>query len=109
MQVLKFSLVAAVMVCALSVTALSVIALPGKAEAADCARITASGETLTHDMSVLFATNALKNTLASQGRIGKGAMRMTCKPGGATETCYASQVACTGGTKKSCLGPWLCF
>ena len=61
MQSLKFGLVAA-LVCAFSVTA----------QAADCTRITALGETLTHDTAVLFSTNALKNTLAGQGRVGKG-------------------------------------
>ena len=99
MQSLKFGLVAAVMVYALSATA----------QAADCARITALGETLTHDTAVLFANNALKNTLAGQGRVGKGPVRTTCKTGSTTTTCYSSQVACKGATPKTCLGAWLCF
>lgn len=99
MHSLKFGLVAAALVCAFSVSA----------QAADCARITALGETLTHDSAVLFSNNALKNTLASQGRIGKGPVRTTCKSAGATTTCYSSQVACKGGTPKACIGAWLCF
>ncbi len=99
MQSLKFGLAAAAMVCALSATA----------SAADCARVTALGETLTHDTAVLFSTNALKNTLAGQGRVGKGPVRTTCKSGATTTTCYSSQMACKGGTPKTCLGPWLCL
>ena len=97
MQFLKFGLVAA-MVCALPVTA----------QAADCARITALGETLTHDTAVLFSTNALKNTLAAQGRVGKGPVRTTCETG-STTTCHSSQLACKGATPKTCFGAWLCF
>ena len=99
MQVLKFGLVAAVMVCALSATA----------QAADCARVTALGETLTHDTAVLFSTNALKNTLAGKGLVGKGPVRTTCKSGSTLTTCHSSQMACKGGTPKTCLGPWLCL
>lgn len=89
--------------------AFSVTALFSTAHAADCKRITALGEMLTHDGAVLFANNALKNTLASKGLVGKGPVRMTCEDGATTTTCHASQVACTGGTPKSCLGAWLCF
>ena len=99
MQSMKFGLVAAAMVCALSATA----------QAADCRTVTALGETLTHDTAVLFSTNALKNTLASQGRVGKGPVRTTCDSGSAMITCHSSQMACKGGTPKTCLGPWLCF
>ena len=99
MQSIKSSLVAVAMVCAISATA----------RAADCARITALGETLTHDTSVLFSNNALKNTLAGQGRIGQGPVRTTCKTGATTTTCYSSQVACKGATPKTCLGAWLCL
>jgi hypothetical protein len=98
MQSLKFGLAAA-MVCALSATA----------QAADCTRVTALGETLTHDTSVLFANNALKNTLASKGLVGKGPVRTTCETGATTTTCHSSQVACKGGTPKTCIGAWLCF
>ena len=99
MQSLKFGLVAAAMVCALSAAA----------QAADCARVTALGETLTHDTAVLFSTNALKNTLAAQGRVGKGPVRTTCETGSTTTTCHSSQIACKGATPKTCLGAWLCF
>jgi hypothetical protein len=99
MQSMKFGLVAAAMVCTLSATA----------QAADCRRVTALGETLTHDTAVLFSTNALKNTLAGQGRVGKGPVRTTCKTGSVMTTCYSSQMACTGATPKTCLGPWLCL
>lgn len=99
MQSLKYALAAAAMLCAHAATA----------QAADCKRITALGETLTHDTAVLFSTNALKNTLAAQGRVGKGPVRTTCKSGAATTTCYSSQMACTGATPKTCLGPWLCL
>lgn len=99
MQSLKFGFVAAAMFCAISATA----------QAADCARITALGETLTHDTAVLFSTNALKNTLAAQGRVAKGPVRTTCKTDSVMTTCYSSQVACKGATPKTCLGAWLCF
>jgi hypothetical protein len=99
MQHLKFGLAAAAMVCALSATA----------QAADCTRITALGEMLTHDTAVLFSTNALKNTLAGQGRVGKGPVTTTCKTGPTSTTCRSSQMACKGGTPKTCLGAWLCF
>ncbi|MCB1485162.1 MAG: hypothetical protein KDJ17_09755 [Hyphomicrobiaceae bacterium] len=99
MQSLKFSFAAAAMLCAISATA----------QAADCARITALGSTLTYDTAVLFSTNALKNTLASQGRVGKGPVRTTCKTESLMTTCHSSQVACKGATPKTCLGAWLCF
>jgi hypothetical protein len=99
MRSLKLGFVAAAMVGAFSATA----------QAADCARITALGQTLTHDTAVLFANNALKNTLAAQGRIGKGEVRTTCKTESVMTVCHSSQVACKGGTPKTCLGAWLCF
>jgi hypothetical protein len=99
MRSLKLGFVAAAMVGAISAAA----------QAADCARITALGQTLTHDTAVLFSTNALKNTLASQGRIGQGPVRTTCKTESVMTTCHSSQVACKGGTPKTCLGAWLCF
>lgn len=99
MQIFKFGFVAAGMVYALSVTA----------QAADCTRITALGENFTHDAAVLFSTNALKNTLAGRGLIGKGPVKTNCKSGSAMIECYSSQTACTGGTPATCLGPWLCF
>jgi hypothetical protein len=99
MQSMNLGLVAAVIVCALSATA----------QAADCTRVTALGKTLTHDTAELFSTNALKNTLAGRGLVGKGPVRTTCDSGSAMITCHSSQMACKGGTPKTCLGPWLCF
>ena len=84
-------------------------ALPAAAQAGDCKRIAAVGQMLTHDTAVLFSTNALKNTIASKGLVGQGPVKTTCEDEGATTTCRSSQMACTGGTPKSCLGAWLCF
>lgn len=84
-------------------------ALTAAAQAADCKRIGAVGQMLTHDTAVLFSTNALKNTIASKGLIGQGPVKTTCTDEGASTTCRSSQMACTGGTPKSCLGAWLCF
>jgi hypothetical protein len=84
-------------------------ALTATAQAADCKRIGAVGQMLTHDTAVLFSTNALKNTIASKGLIGQGPVKTTCTDEGASTTCRSSQMACTGGTPKSCLGAWLCF
>ena len=99
MQVFNLGFVAAIMVCALSATA----------QAADCTRVAAIGENFTHDAAVLFSTNALKNTLAGRGLIGKGPVKTNCKSGSAMIECYSSQMACKGGTPATCLGPWLCF
>ena len=99
MQSMKFGLLAAAMVCALSAAA----------QAADCSTVKAAGDNFTHDTAVLFSTNALKNTLAGRGLVGKGPVHTTCSSGSGMITCYSSQVACKGGTPKTCLGPWLCF
>ncbi len=98
MQNLNYGLVAAAMVCAYSMPA----------GAAECTRITALGEMLTHDTAVLFSNNALKNTLAGKGLVGKGSVKTTCKTGATTTTCYSTQTACKGATPKTCLGAWLC-
>lgn len=99
MQIAKLGVVAAALACALS----------GTATAADCRRVTALGNTVTHDTAVLFSTNALKNTLAAQGRVGKGPVRTTCKTESVMTTCYSSQMACVETAPKTCLGPWLCL
>ena len=99
MQVFKSGLVAVVMACALSATA----------QAAQCERIAAIGDNFTHDLAVLFSTNALKNTIAGRGLIGKGPVKTSCKSGSAMIECPSSQMACKGGTPATCLGPWLCF
>ena len=99
MRSLKLGLAAAAVICALSATA----------QAADCTKVAAIGENFTHDAAVLFSTNALKNTLAGRGLIGKGPVKTNCKSGSAMIECYSSQMACKGGTPATCLGPWLCF
>jgi hypothetical protein len=98
MQVFKSGFVAAIMVCALTATA----------QAAQCTTVAASGDNVTHDLAVLFSTNALKNTIAGRGLIGKGPVKTTCSGSGMIE-CHSSQMACKGGTPATCLGPWLCF
>ena len=99
MQSMKFGLVAVAMFCALSAAA----------QAADCRKVTALGQNFTHDTAELFSTNALKNTLAGRGRVGKGPVRTTCDKGSAMTTCYSSQMACIGAAPTACLGPWLCY
>ena len=99
MQSLKFGFVAASMLCAFW----------APAQAADCTRVAALGQMVTHDTAVLFSNNALKNTIASKGLVGQGPVKTTCEDEGATTTCHSSQMACKGGTPKSCLGAWLCF
>ena len=99
MRSLKLGLAATAMICALSATA----------QAADCAKVGVAGEALTHDIAVLFSTNGLKNIIAGQGRVGKGSVNTSCKTGSSTTTCHSSQMACKGGTPKSCLGAWLCL
>ena len=71
MRSLKLGLAATAMICALSATA----------QAADCVKVAVAGETLTHDLAVLFSTNGLKNIMAGQGRVGQGPVRTTCKAG----------------------------
>lgn len=99
MQVFKFVLMATVMVFTLSATV----------QAADCSKVTALGQNFTQDSAMLFSTNALKNTLAGRGLVGKGPVRTNCKTESMMISCYSTQTACKGGTPKSCLGPWLCF
>lgn len=99
MQSIRFGLVTAAMVCALSATA----------QAADCSKVSAAGDNFTRDSAVLFSTNALKNTIAGRGLVGKGPVQTTCNSGSTMVTCVSTQMACKGGTPKTCLGPWLCF
>ena len=99
MRSLKLGLAATAMICALSATA----------QAADCVRVAVAGESLTHDLAVLFSTNGLKNIMAGQGRVGQGPVHTTCKTGSSTTTCHSSQMACKVTTPKTCLGAWLCL
>jgi len=99
MRSLKLSVAATAMICALSATA----------QAADCVKVAVAGESLTHDLAVLFSTNGLKNIMAGQGRVGQGPVHTTCKTGSGTTTCHSSQMACKVTTPKTCLGAWLCL
>ena len=99
MQSLKFGFVAAAMLCALW----------APAQAADCKRVAALGQMVSHDTAVLFSNNALKNTIASKVLVGQGPVKTTCEDEEATTTSHSWQMACKGGTPKSCLGAWLCF
>jgi hypothetical protein len=99
MRSLKLGLAATAMICALSATA----------QAADCVRVSVAGESLTHDLAVLFSTNGLKNIMAGQGRVGQGPVHTSCKAGSGTTTCHSSQMACKVTTPKTCLGAWLCL
>jgi hypothetical protein len=99
MRSLKLGLAATAMICTLSATA----------QAADCVRVAVAGESVTHDLAVLFSTNGLKNIMAGQGRVGQGPVRTTCKASSGTTTCHSSQMACKVTTPKTCLGAWLCL
>ena len=72
-------------------------------------KVAVAGESLTHDIAVLFSTNGLKNIMNGQGRVGQGPVRTTCKTGSSTTTCHSSQMACKVTTPKTCLGAWLCL
>lgn len=98
MRFFNLGLAATAMICALSVTA----------QAADCVKVGALGQNITHDLAVLFSTNALKNVIAGQGRVGKGPVNTTCE-GPSGTTCHSSQIACKVTTPKTCLGAWLCL
>ena len=98
MRSLKLGLAATTLICALSTTAL-----------ADCTKVAALGQNITHDLAVLFSTNALANVIYGQGRVGKGPVQTKCEEGSASTTCHSSQVACKVTTPKTCLGAWLCF
>ena len=99
MRSLKLGLAATAMICALSAAA----------QAADCVRVAVAGESLTHDLAVLFSTNGLKNIMSGQGRVGQGPVHTTCKAGSGTTTCHSSQMACKVASPKACLGAWLCL
>lgn len=98
MRSLKLGLAAAAVLCALSATA-----------QADCRRIGAVGEAVTHDIAFLFATHGLANVIYGQGRVGKGPVHTKCEDGPSTTTCHSSQMACKVTTPKTCLGAWLCL
>ena len=97
MRSLKLGLAATAVICALSATA-----------QADCIKVGAVGEAMTHDIAVIFATHGLANVIYGQGRVGKGPVHTTCEGPNGT-TCHSSQMACKVTTPKTCLGAWLCF
>lgn len=98
MRSLKLALAATAVIFGISTTA-----------QADCRRIGAVGEAMTHDIAVLFATHGLANVIYGQGRVGKGPVHTKCNDGSGTTTCHSSQIACKVTTPKTCLGAWLCF
>jgi hypothetical protein len=60
MRSLKLGLAAVGAMCALSATA-----------HADCIKVEASGEAVTHDIAELFATNGLANIIYGKGRVAR--------------------------------------
>ncbi len=98
MRSLKLGLAATAVICALSAPA-----------QADCIKVEALGEALSHDIAVLFATHGLANVIYGKGRAGNGPVHTTCKESSTTTTCVSSQTACKVTTPKSCLGAWFCF
>ena len=98
MQSFKRGLAATVAICAFAATA-----------QADCIKVGALGEAMTHDVAMTFATHGLANIIYGQGRVGKGPVHTKCEDGSNTTTCHSSQMACQVTTPKTCLGAWLCF
>lgn len=94
----RLALAATAVFCALSAPA-----------RADCVKVAAVGEAVSHDIAELFARNGLKNIIYGQGREGKGPVTMKCEDGSTTTTCRSSQTACKVSEPKTCLGAWLCF
>lgn len=98
MRFLKLGLAATAVICTLSAPA-----------QADCIKVQAVGEAVTHDIAKLFSTNGLANIIYGQGRVGKGPVHTKCKDGSVTTTCHSWQTACKVTTPKTCLGAWLCL
>lgn len=98
MRSLKLGLAAAAAFCALSATA-----------QADCIKVGAVGQAVTHDIAELFSTHGLANIIYGQGRVGKGPVHTKCDDSSSMTTCHSSQTACKVTTPKTCLGAWLCF
>lgn len=98
MRSLKLGLAAAAAFCALSAAA-----------QADCVKVGAVGEAMTHDIAYVFATHGLANVIYGQGRVGKGPVHTRCNDGAGVTTCHSSQIACKVTTPKTCFGAWLCL
>ena len=98
MRSLKLGLATTAVICALSATA-----------QADCIKVSAVGDGLTHDIAVIMSTHGLANVIIGQGRAGKGSVHTTCEAGSITTTCHSWQTACRVTTPKSCFGALFCF
>ena len=98
MRSLKLGFGAAAMIFALSAAA-----------QADCIKVEALGEAVTHDIAYVFATHGLANVIYGKGRVGKGPVHTTCKDGSTTTTCRSWQTACSATAPHTCLGAWLCL
>jgi hypothetical protein len=98
MRSLQLGLAAAVVICGLSTTA-----------RADCVKVGALGEAMTHDIAEIFSTHGLANVIYGKGRVGQGPVHTTCETGPSTTTCHSWQMACKVSTPKTCLGAWLCL
>lgn len=85
-----------------------ILALPASANA-DCVKVRAVGEAVTHDIAALFSRNGLANVIYGQGRAGKGPVTTKCEDGSTTTTCHSSQTACKVSSPKTCFGAWLCL
>ncbi|CEJ85161.1 conserved exported hypothetical protein [Hyphomicrobium sp. GJ21] len=85
-----------------------VFALSATAQA-DCVKIGAVGQAVTHDIAVLFSTHGLANVIYGQGRVGKGPVHTKCDDASTMTTCHSSQMACKVTTPKPCIGAWLCL
>lgn len=93
----------------LGLAAMAVISSFSATAQADCVKVQAVGEAVTHDIAVLFSTHGLANIIYGQGRVGKGPVNTKCQDGSGTTTCHSSQTACKVTTPKTCLGAWFCF
>ena len=70
MRSLKLGLAATAVICAFSATA-----------HADCVKVQAVGEAVTHNIAELFSTHGLANIIYGQGRVGKGPVKTKCEDG----------------------------
>ena len=68
MRSLKLGLAATAVICALSATA-----------QADCIKVGAVGEAVTHDLAFIISTHGLANVIYGQGRVGKGPVHTKCE------------------------------
>jgi len=98
MRSLKLACTVAAVICAASAPA-----------RADCIKVQASGEAVTHGIAEVFATNGLANIIYGKGRVGKGPVHTTCVDSSAVTTCRSWQMACKATAPHTCLGAWLCL